>query len=1479
MEKPVSLQKAKAQKGGSMQSTDNKTCIIHVHDTDTKDQTVNSLTAQGFLKIKEVAKLRLGQPDQKHRLESISQNIPDVFDENAHGTHRQCYQRFTNTYFMSRKRSLESTSDPQPSTSKQTRRSASFIPSGGTLFPSDKCLFCDKNVVKVKQVKHFLVKCETTTAENSIKAAAESRNDETMLCKIRGMDLIAREAHYHNHCRRNYTRMDCRNPTFKTSETSQILDAHTEAFAYISSYIEQTILAAQMVERLSMLRERYLHFLLQHHPDAYNENYKTYKLKDKLVKHFGSKLRFCQPTKKGELVYSADIDEGQAIALAFELASSDEKFLEEAALITRRHIDSSKRLSSEMPWPPSPQWLLSPERKPPAILKEFLSFVISGKSQQHNSLKVSRLVDSLSQDICYAATHGEWVMPKHLLLSMTVRHLTGNAELITILNRFGHCQSYTRTLELETAMCSSITADDSVLPPNISLQSNSVIHFCWDNFDLNEETPSGSGTTHSTHGIVIQEVASGAELETTAMTPVIRDRKRTIKPDIAELRPCFLKPKVGPNFDIRCTKPDIDFSEVEQDHFIWFLSRKTGACFEHQTVPSWAGWVSQTAQNVDEVCSRVEYMPPINFSINENATVQYIIEQSQAASLQVGQQYCIVTFDLAVAKKAYSLVWQQPDFKNVIVRMGVFHTICSIFGALGKKMKGSGLSEIVIEAGVCASGSLDKVMSGKHFNRALRVHKVMLEALERLLIQKFEQSLLETERLSQNTVDLLVTLSKKPSHDTLQEMKENEAFCAFFTCYQQFKQSVRDGHLGKTAQFWLSYMDIVWLILTLIKATKMNDLQLHLASLYSLCPILFAYDHTNYARYLPVYILTILNLNTTHPGAEDLLRNNGISVRRSSVPLSRNAVDITIEQTINRHAKSQGGIIGFSRNYAAYYRWCVTRHYRTKLVEATLFLADIFPDELSVHKEFQPAQIKSSENATSQMTDAIRNFTDPFSVENRTELFCIASGKPTPEDVRQDLLQAQERGQSAMNEFIQTRLVDKSVPFHDPLKRLKLKTFASVGVVKKVKSSQNKMLQIKAERNIFGQLVVLSVEHNIDLQVTLSYPLGPVPYALATADGMPAKTDKSKLLHHLESCIEPVTAPASEAVAQVIDGNATLYVLSPVPDNFQGVAETVFDRLPKSARVDFVTDTYKDISIKSFERKRRGTSEKLLISGPKTKTPKDWKVFMSNAENKAQLIKLLFSEWQKDTYAKRLQGRDLYFAISDKCYQLTSIDGKAVEVRSVDALATSQEEADTRIILHCLHICETVPTITQIVVRSPDTDVLVLLLKYAQQIGPVVLFDTGTSDKRRLLNVKQIIEVKGSDLCSVLPALHCFTGCDTVSSFVRRGKITPLKTLQKYSDFIQVFECLGKHENCSDALVDDLERFVCRMYQKPSYTSVNKLRYDSFSKSYQGKSGQVLSAFDGIDLSLLPPCRTSLEMHARRANYMVSRTRTVSKCT
>ena len=50
--------------------------------------------------------------------------------------------------------------------------------------------------------------------------------------------------------------------------------------------------------------------------------------------------------------------------------------------------------------------------------------------------------------------------------------------------------------------------------------------------------------------------------------------------------------------------------------------------------------------------------------------------------------------------------------KNAIVR------ICSLFGTIGKMMRGSGLVEIVIMFGIFASGSLDHVelLKGKHYN-------------------------------------------------------------------------------------------------------------------------------------------------------------------------------------------------------------------------------------------------------------------------------------------------------------------------------------------------------------------------------------------------------------------------------------------------------------------------------------------------------------------------------------------------------------------------------------------------------------------------------------------------------------------------------------------------------------------------------------------------------------------------------------------
>ena len=205
----------------------------------------------------------------------------------------------------------------------------------------------------------------------------------------------------------------------------------------------------------------------------------------------------------------SDNEVGAAVEMAFEAASSEKRMLANAAKCLRRRIFQSLNFSSEKetPWPPSADYLQSPEQSPPPVLTEFLELLITGKSKKttnNASERTERLATSIAEDVCVAVTHAKLKIPKHLLLGVSLHHLTGSAQIVTMLNRFGHCCSYSQVLDLENAMVSQVQSRDSVLPYNISIEHNIVANFCWDNFDLTEETPSGSGTTHSTHGILIQ---------------------------------------------------------------------------------------------------------------------------------------------------------------------------------------------------------------------------------------------------------------------------------------------------------------------------------------------------------------------------------------------------------------------------------------------------------------------------------------------------------------------------------------------------------------------------------------------------------------------------------------------------------------------------------------------------------------------------------------------------------------------------------------------------------------------------------------------------------------------------------------------------------------------------------------------------------------------------------------------------------------
>ena len=60
-----------------------------------------------------------------------------------------------------------------------------------------------------------------------------------------------------------------------------------------------------------------------------------------------------------------------------------------------------------------------------------------------------------------------------------------------------------------------------------------------------------------------------------------------------------------------------------------------------------------------------------------------------------------------------------------------------------------------------------------------------------------------------------------------------------------------------------------------------------------------------------------------------------------------------------------------------------------------------------------------------------------------------------------------------------------------------------------IKNKSNKEIKITAQRNVYAQLLMLVQENDIDLEKLFTFPLGPVPWPLATGDGMLTKTEKA----------------------------------------------------------------------------------------------------------------------------------------------------------------------------------------------------------------------------------------------------------------------------------------------------------------------------------------------------------------------------------
>ena len=208
---------------------------------------------------------------------------------------------------------------------------------------------------------------------------------------------------------------------------------------------------------------------------------------------------------------------------------------------------------------------------------------------------------------------------------------------------------------------------------------------------------------------------------------------------------------------------------------------------------------------------------------------------------------------------------------------------------------------------------------------------------------------------------------------------------------------------------------------------------------------------------------------------------------------------------------------------------------------------------------------------------------------------------------------------------------------------------------------------------------------------------------------------------------------------------------------------------------------------------------------------KNWSKILSVSANKTELMRFLVGQWKQEQYRDKLLNKTLYVTEEETCWKISSS-----EARVVPELRRNHEEAATRMVLHAKHACG------KNVIHSEDTDVMILLIGHAHNLGKCYL-QKGNGSKRRIVGISEIADqlerqvadgITKQEACEAFMVLHALTGCDTVSAFSSKGKLRPMQMIVKNHIYVKTMKDIGKEWSVSDDTFSATEEFVCHLYGK-----------------------------------------------------------------
>ena len=727
-------------------------------------------------------------------------------------------------------------------------------------------------------------------------------------------------------------------------------------------------------------------------------------------------------------------------------------------------------------------------------------------------------------------------------------------------------------------------------------------------------------------------------------------------------------------------------------------------------------------------------LPLVPEPINSLPVVRHLMNQVQVITEELNPgQTMVVTGDQPV----YALMKQVQlllpnEFSDSFVKMGDMHVEKAFMNAIGDWLEGSGWTEMYTHSKISTSGRVDSFLKSSHLKRTRYSHQVTLKVLLELRQEAFRKS-------------------EEQSFDEWRKRTKEES---------------------PSIQYWSTVIDLEVILFMFVRSLRESDFHSYIDVLEEMMPWFFALDHINYARWMTVAINDYRSLDSESSLYKEFVKGK-FTVSKTQRKFSAIGEDQAHEQN-NKVVKEDGGAVGLFDNKKAIMEWAIAGPAISRML--MLEDEDAKENESLLHHEdtdhFEAGFLKDCDD----LKKSFQAWGNPFE-EDEEDLVMYTSKKVLPITATKSVREAYQIGKKQYEFFSKKRS-----SLYDAIKKNKLELFRKKNSIIASKKKQA-AISAKERAKLYQDLFIACKTRSVgDLVDFFKHENHSYPPSLSEYGKLNHPSQKSDFLTCLkgpsDESVEVFNPPEVEAV--VIDGAAWVHFHPPKQSNkfaeycTNEVIKPIFS-IQNAKRFDLIFDVYSLSSLKQTERERRGDHDARYIVRADTAIPPSFaKAILRNSRSKTELFEMIACEFVQTASDKELYATKGSSVLSSR---------SPADVSNLSPC--NKEDADCRVFLH---VKDASSIFKKIQIVTVDTDLVVIGLSVFFDLNITELWiQFGTGANRKWIPIHTYAKKLGEQVCRGLPFWFAFTGSDTTSQFVGRGKKTGWSVWKKMPEITDAF--------------------------------------------------------------------------------------------